>query len=94
MHSSIANIAAEFSRRVPDELMGTRAAIFYLMARPPAAPKSVSTQIGAAFGRVMVTTVRPPKNSGARRPAPTPKIPATQDDFVFAMGPGAVVNHA
>ena len=52
MHSSVAAIADELNCTVPQELIGTRAAIFYLMGKDQVkTPTSISAEIEAAFGR-------------------------------------------
>lgn len=96
MHSSIIRIAEEFSRKVPDNLVGTRAAVFYLMAHQVSPPQSVRAQVGAAFGRVMrtsVTAVKQP-NAPATEPQMSSSTPTPQDDFVFASYKTALPGHA
>lgn len=94
MHPTILAITKELSCQVPSELMGTRAAIFFLMKDRIEAPQSVHARIGASFGRIMQSRVVPPQPAQLR-PLGAAAAPAPQsDDFVFSAMSGAVPRFA
>ena len=92
MHSSVAAIADELNCTVPQELIGTRAAIFYLMGKDQVeTPTSISAEIGAAFGRTHRLNGSLARIYSAselsKRPASSPLLQLRQqkvpDEFLF-----------
>ena len=94
MYYSIAAIASELTRKVPQQLVGTRAAIFYLMReRHIETPTSVHAPIRAVFGRTLRFSGSTAQViSGSELPEKLPSIhlrrldqQMTQDQFDFQL---------